>query len=200
MRRGGGKSKGAGFEREICKRLSLWVSRGTKQDVFWRSAMSGGRSTVARKKGTVLNRQAGDITATAPEGHQLTGTFFIECKFYKDLQLRSFLLNLEYGKLWEFWDKALEEAFSYGKEPLLIAKQNLIPTLVLVTKAGAAQLGTVIRGGAHSMPRPIAWLRSDVLLYWFDELLELRYLADNGADIVMKKPKLTPTALRRKAR
>jgi len=47
MRKGGGKAKGASFERDICRRLSLWVSAGKQEDVFWRSAMSGGRSTVA---------------------------------------------------------------------------------------------------------------------------------------------------------
>ena len=54
MRKGGGKAKGSSFERLICKELSLWITGGEHQDVFWRSAMSGGRSTVAMKKGDKL--------------------------------------------------------------------------------------------------------------------------------------------------
>jgi hypothetical protein len=77
MSNGRSKAKGSSFERDICKRLSLWVSDGEEQDCFWRSAMSGGRSTVANRRGVKLNRQAGDITSTSPEGHALTDKFFI---------------------------------------------------------------------------------------------------------------------------
>ena len=38
MRKGGGKGKGGNFEREICKALSLWVSKGLNVDLYWRSA------------------------------------------------------------------------------------------------------------------------------------------------------------------
>jgi hypothetical protein len=51
MRKGGGKQKGSQFERDVCRELSLWVSHGKQEDVYWRSAMSGGRSTVAALKG-----------------------------------------------------------------------------------------------------------------------------------------------------
>src|SRR5215216_6431446 len=38
--------KGPQWEREVCRALSLWVTNGERVDVFWRSAMSGGRATV----------------------------------------------------------------------------------------------------------------------------------------------------------
>ena len=122
MRRGGGKQKGSAFERKVCRLLSLWMSHGEKEDLLWRSAMSGGRATVAKKKGIDI-RQAGDITAVAPEGHALTDLFYIECKNYRDLQIDSFILDNR-GKLAEFWRIAVREADRHERCPMLIAKEN----------------------------------------------------------------------------
>ena len=123
MRRGGfGKRKGSGFEREICKILSLWVSGGHKEDVFWRSAMSGGRATVHHRKGTAI-RQAGDICAVAPEGHEFSEAWFVECKNIRDMRLSSFLLS-DTGPLAKFWRVAQREANIHGREPMLIVRSR----------------------------------------------------------------------------
>ena len=70
-----GKLKGGAFEREICVKLSKWVSYGERDDLFWRSAMSGGRQTVGFKKGINRKNQAGDITAIDPIGQKLIDSF-----------------------------------------------------------------------------------------------------------------------------
>lgn len=124
-----GPGKGAGFERMICKALSLWVSHGSDVDLFWRSAMSGGRATQARKKGISV-RQSGDICAQAPEAHVLTDAWFMECKFRKDLQFDFFLLRNK-GILASFWNKARAEARHYERTPVLIVKQNGYPIVVI---------------------------------------------------------------------
>lgn len=128
---GAGKRKGSAFERDVCVKLSLWVSGGKKTDLFWRSAMSGGRATVARKTGKMV-RQAGDICATTPEGHSFTSVWFVECKSYKQIDLAQFLV-LRKGVLAGWWKKCRFEARQYGREPMLIVKQNGWPALV-VTK------------------------------------------------------------------
>lgn len=138
-----GKQKGSAFERDVCKSLSLWVSKGKQTDLFWRSAMSGGRATVGRKKGELL-RVAGDICAVTPEGHVLTDKYYIECKFYRDLDIDAFFTKSR-GKLTQFWIECAEGARNYNKAPMLIAKQNLIPTLVLM----------------NNHPNPIAFMN-----YW----------------------------------
>jgi len=120
-----GKQKGGEYERQVCKLLSLWVSGGQHVDLYWRSAMSGGRAT--RANGAV--RQSGDITAVAPEGHVLTDHCFIECKHHRDLGLRQLLLGR--GPLAQFWLQARRQAALYGRKTVLIAKQNLFPALVL---------------------------------------------------------------------
>ena len=124
-----GKQKGSGFERECCKELSLWITDGKMEDCLWRSAMSGGRATVARRKGQMV-RQSGDICAVSPEGHILTDKWFIECKNYRRLQLDQFLVKGT-GDLATFWKKACEEAARDSKDPMLIAKQNSWPTLII---------------------------------------------------------------------
>lgn len=129
MRPGGGKQKGASFEREVCVALSRWVTRGRKDDCFWRSAMSGGRATVIHRQGGT-NRQAGDITAVAPEGHPLTSVWYIECKHVRDLNIDTFIVSGR-GMLADFWRTANAEATRHAKVPMLIARQNRFPTIVV---------------------------------------------------------------------
>lgn len=132
MRRGGAKQKGASFEREICKKLSLWISRGKAEDLLWRSAMSGGRSTVGRKKGKQHSSQAGDISAVDRRGAPFIEAYYVECKSYKDLNFENLIKGS--GHLIDFWKTTKEEAGHYKKHPLLIAKQNNHPAIVCLTK------------------------------------------------------------------
>ena len=134
MRKGGGKAKGSSFEREICRRLSLWISHGSQEDVFWRSALSGGRATVAAKKGLRLATQAGDISAIHPLGNAFIEAFMVECKNYADLKFEGLITGK--GHLAEFWVTAKNEAIKYGKLPMLIAKQNQQPSIVFLDRKG----------------------------------------------------------------
>lgn len=152
-----GKQKGSSFEREVCKALSLWVSKGVSVDLYWRAAMSGGRATVA--KGTV--RQAGDITAVAPEGHILTDNFYVECKNYKDVDLDCLVKGK--GALLTFWQTAQKEAAKYNRIPTLIFKRNHWPTLFCSTQQGMRELGA----------KPsISYFNADLHIIHFDLLLK----------------------------
>ena len=131
MKAGGGKQKGAQFERDVCVKLSLWVTGGEKRDCFWRSAMSGGRATISGRKGIDLSRQAGDISAIAPEGHSFTNLFYIEAKFYKSLEIPGFVYGSG-GVLSQFWETCKKEAKKHKRQPMLIAKENGRPPLVIV--------------------------------------------------------------------
>src|ERR1039458_9196081 len=117
-KRGGGKQKGAAFERKICQELSVWVSEGKRKDLYWRSAMSGGRATLGKRRGEDLAHQAGDICAVHPDGHVLTDSYFIECKHYRNLEFDRFLFGE--GKLGKFWKVASAQAESHGRIPMLI--------------------------------------------------------------------------------
>lgn len=129
MRAGGGKRKGSKFERSICRELSRWITKGVREDVFWRSSISGGRATVALRKGIKV-RQAGDICAVAEEGNAFCDQWFIECKHLKSLKLDSFLIQ-NTGRLAKIWKKVLKQAKEHNRDPMLIAQQNGWPPLVI---------------------------------------------------------------------
>lgn len=153
MRPGGGKSKGSAFERQVCVALSRWVSDGKREDIFWRSAMSGGRATVRGKRGKNTNSQLGDISSVAPEGHALTARFVIECKHVASLDLEAFLFKRK-GALAAFWKTLTDIADANNKVPLLIARQNRLSTLMICTPAGFAALGLWHFVQAISCPEP----------------------------------------------
>lgn len=133
MRAGGGKSKGASFERKICVALSLWVTEGKREDVFWRSAMSGGRATVRAAKGKSTKAQYGDISSVAKEGHALIDNFVVECKHVRDLNFRAALIRSS-GPLVEFWKQVSRDANKADRDPLLIARQNGCPIMVFIAE------------------------------------------------------------------
>lgn len=82
-KRGKGPTKGSTFEREICKKLSLWWTQDLKtprDDVFWRIGGSGGRAKNRGRKGKETYGQCGDICATDPIGDPLTKLITFELK------------------------------------------------------------------------------------------------------------------------
>lgn len=172
MRTGGGKQKGASFERAVCKHLSLWISKGKRDDIYWRSAMSGGRATLA--KGT-RGTQAGDISSIDSMGELLTNAFLIECKHYASLDLLPFVLNLRRGKLYKFWKHAFNDASAHGKYPMLIAKQNLMKPLVVTNSFAPSSM-------QHKIPELIrapfitittGTLTPNINIFWLDEMFPL---------------------------
>lgn len=155
-----GKQKGSAFEREICTKLSLWITNGEKIDCLWRSAMSGGRATV--QKGKV--RQAGDITAVALEGHALTDKLYIECKSYKELGLDCLIKGK--GTLLDIWKTTKNEALKYNKIPSLIFKQNNWPTVFCTSCEGVYLL---------KIEPPISYHTDDIHMMKFETLLKTAF-------------------------
>ena len=140
MKPGAGKTKGGNFEREICRKLSLWISAGERDDLFWRSSLSGGRATVAFKKGKQNLTQCGDISSIHPDGNVLTDRYLISCKFYSDLKLEGAMLGNK-GGISQFWEECVAEAKRYGKQPILVAKQNNTRPFICLNAKGAANFG-----------------------------------------------------------
>lgn len=130
MKAGGGKGKGAAFEREVCKRLSLWLSHGLRDDLLWRSAMSGGRATIQLRSNKINRAQSGDISAVDQLAYAFCDRNFVEIKHYGDLSIARGLVS-QVGALYNFWVVACREALRYNQQPVLIARQNLYPTLAI---------------------------------------------------------------------
>lgn len=175
MRKGGGGQKGAAFERGMCKRLSLWVSHGKREDLFWRSSMSGGRATVMKRRGITLAAQAGDIVAVDKAGQALTADFYFELKHVKNYQLDSFITK-NTGRLAAYWYRACQEASEYGKSAVLIARQNQFPTIVVC----GIDIGNVLTDRVLGIRRGY---RAQIFIpgergceiWWLDKLLSLKF-------------------------
>lgn len=131
------KQKGAAFERKVCVRLSLWASDMTREDLYWRSAMSGGRATLVSRKGRgqAVTAQAGDLSCIHPMGNFLLELYTVECKFYKELNWHSLVYGHP-GLLDQIYHPTRAAAAKHGRQPLIIAKQNLRDELVVTTQAG----------------------------------------------------------------
>lgn len=154
MRKGGSKSKGNSFERDICRELSKWVSCGEREDCYWRSSLSGGKATIAKAKGKMLLAMTGDISCINPIGQPFLDRFYLELKFYRDLNYTGILTGT--GHLVRFWEKTVLEANCYGKMPILITKQNHLPITVALQSAGLTKLGladpqAIISAWRHGM-------------------------------------------------
>lgn len=132
---GGGGSKGAAFERQICKILSLWISNNEHEDVFWRSPLSGGRFTVSSKKSNSNIKHSGDVSITDTKGQKLIDKFNIELKFYKSLNIEGLIFNTKSG-IRSFWDQTLRDSRLSKKLPMLIAKQNTKNPLLILNSDG----------------------------------------------------------------
>jgi len=151
------KQKGSSFEREICRKLSLWVSEGNSDDLYWRSAMSGGRATVRTKKGQKTTHGQGDISSVTPEGSILTDNFVIECKNYNSIGFSNFLYNK--GVLKEIWSKLLKESIESNKHPLLVIKENRKPVLVCFNR----NIGFIPF---------LCKFKQGLVVYYFDDLIK----------------------------
>jgi hypothetical protein len=127
--------------------------------------MSGGRATV---RGLDV-RQAGDVCAVAPEGHEFCQRYFIECKHLKSLDFHCLLKGT--GMLHKHFAVAAKQALKRGLTPMLIARQNGSP-VVLATYEFAKLRSrlTVTQGG------------DEFYIYRFDEYLTQRW--GNVADQV----------------
>lgn len=132
MRPGGGRAKGANFERASCLQLSLWVSGGARGDLFTRNIGSGGKFTVAHKRGEETG-MPGDMMAGHHTAFDFCTLFSIECKHYADLELDKYLcdrLDKSFlGKVYTFTELQGRHA---GLRPMVIAKQDRKPALVLI--------------------------------------------------------------------
>ena len=144
MRAGGGKTKGSAFERKVCVDLSHWISGNFRDDLFWRSAMSGGRATVGKKQGINRRTQMGDITAIAGDSifarraAILQERAIIECKCLKTIQLEKLIYEREGAVV-----DALRQIEELGdiRAPVVIAKQDRKPALIISSQVFFYQHG-----------------------------------------------------------
>jgi hypothetical protein len=116
MRVGGGRDKGFGFEIQIAKRLSKWITGDDKDPIFWRSAGSGSFGKI-----TTITNLRGDIMSIKEAGNPLMDKISIEVKCYKDIDLLG-LIDGRSTTIPDWWRQCRDDAGD--KIPLLIMKRN----------------------------------------------------------------------------
>lgn len=122
--------KGSGWEREVARRLSLWISKGEDANLFERNVGSGGAFTMAARRGGVRGIP-GDLMSVHPQSYQFLQKFFVEAKFWRDLNLEAALWKKsgEFYKVIEFNEKQGKDS---KRELIIIAKQNHKPPLLFM--------------------------------------------------------------------
>jgi hypothetical protein len=175
MKPGGGAAKGAGFERHICSRLSLWVTGGVRNDLFNRNKLSGGSFTIAADKGYELGLP-GDVAAAHPTAFEFLSLFAVEAKHHKFIDLDRLLWDPQ-GRnfLARVWQQTKAQAGLVNVNPMIVAKQNNSPAIVLLP----ADIGALAL--QHSYPPNLMMFhrlhRDTIMLLSFDEVL--RYVRPN---------------------
>ena len=156
-------AKGGVFESEMCKKLSLWWTDGTRDDVFWRTGLSGGRATARAKRGLSTAHQHGDIGPTDPIGAPLTDLFVFELKRgYSDATVQDLLDRLHTSKpgWFEQWVvKAREDCEAAGALGwLLITRRDRRKEMIWMERKTAEVLDDVVGGGTKWLSTVVPWV------------------------------------------
>ena len=201
MKPGRGAAKGAAFERLIAKQFSLWVSGGKNPDLLWRSAGSGGRSTMRRKQtGRGIEYHASDIAPLHPDAAPFVDVFTLECKNYAALDLHRLFYEPGQSSIVKWWRQAWRDARSVGRKPLLVMRELRQAALIVVPSTGTTpDIAFVQLAGGSAV-----WvedMRAHVIL--LDAVLRIPYvtfknchsndipsLADNGPTPDRKRTRL----------
>ena len=127
MRKGGGKHKGSGFERDMCRLLSSWWSSGETEEVFWR-ADSGGKA-----KTTKSMHLCGDLFQFNFDYPKLPCS--VEAKFHKDFDwevLFEETVGSSTQNIINWWKQCSEDAKRAKLIPAMIFKKNFRQAFVML--------------------------------------------------------------------
>jgi hypothetical protein len=128
------KALGNNYEREVAKKLSLWITNNENDDVVWRDLGSGSRGTVRAKQGKNTTRH-GDFVPTDLNYKWLFDLFCIDSKSYKEWNpLFINEKNMKSNSILNQWIKVCQE--SQGKIPMMIChiRDRKTPEFVIVPK------------------------------------------------------------------
>ena len=125
-------AKGGENERAKCREWSLWFSNDEKDDLFWRSPGSGGRSKVRSKSSKTTDNAYGDLSSTSPIGEPLLRVVTIEVKkgYNRNLDLLSLIdSKSDKQELQKFWRQVSTDAQNaqkaeWGSEPVLVVHRD----------------------------------------------------------------------------
>lgn len=190
MRAGGSNAKGGDWENEICRRLSRWITRGERSDLFRRNIMSGGLHTTSLRFGRDPG-QPGDIAANHPDAFSFLDLWMIECKHRKAIDLHVALWQQK-GELHNYIEKAEKQSVEANRSFMLIAKQNFRPAICIIPHETGVE-----RAEKSGLIYHEFWNRRSIA-FLFDSLTKTSpepwlkninsYNRDDGLRIVLRRP------------
>lgn len=138
-RPGRGREKGNNYERQMCKRVSLWVSDGVTDELVWRTDASGSRATNRQRLGHDTRKyEFGDMKPTGEEARPLFEYLCWELRSRARFEMFTvFGSGKEDPKLslLSSWAKACAEADCSSRRPVLITHANGRPDIIWVERA-----------------------------------------------------------------
>ena len=136
MKSGGGKAKGSGYEREIAKFLTKWITGSEKPYCFWRSPSSGALATISAAMDA-----SGDIIPIRDEGKFLTNLFSIEIKTgYPHADFFQHFKDMKNDVIKAFWIQCCTDAKKADKYPMLIFKKSGLKPIIGINSITRAEL------------------------------------------------------------
>ena len=138
-------NKGSPFERDIARKLSLWLSSGVADDWFWRTAGSGGRATNRAKQGKATANGGGDICAQTKEAQELLNLVTFELKRGYNTATVSDLLDIEGGGVMGKFIAQAKKSASLSGTPFwaVIHKRDRREALVITNMRDLLQLPNI---------------------------------------------------------
>jgi Holliday junction resolvase len=114
--------KGGAYEREIAKKLSLWLTNGKEKNELIRSVSSGGWKFKQK-------RQVGDLAPNGPHGAAFRDVFGVECKNRESFLWQHYWTSKD-PELFKWWKKIMEESNEANLLPLIIYRKNYVPDVI----------------------------------------------------------------------
>ena len=179
---GYGGKKGAAYERMIAVMFSLWISEGTREDLLWRTAMSGGRATVKRQRGRKADAQAGDLGSIDPMADWFTSTFLLELKRYHSFDWHrdvadptSATSQKATKRPLEIFLHTVQEAKVAGRvAPMVILRGDRCPDLIMTTGKGFRKIAP----RSAKLPCTVTFPEMDCIVFRLDHLLSMVKYSD----------------------
>lgn len=168
MKKGQSKSKGTQYERDICKKLSLWWTNGKRNDIFWTTSGSGSRATRATK---MKAKQFGDVCAIDPKGDHLIDLFTIELKRGYNNKTPFDILDSR-DKTWLSWFEDIQRDHERAGSLAwwIISKRDRRKELVTIPEHLDLQIASI--QNLQTIRTHVPELERDVYTYRLDEFLE----------------------------
>jgi len=140
-----GHAKGSEFERQICKKLSLWWTDGERDDIFWRTAGSGAMAKTRKKTGGAAFGQYGDIQAIDPIGQPLIDVCTMELKKGYNRSTSHDILDASVTAKQQEFHRFIEQAKTDSKNAkslywMLISKRDRREAIVTIPLAFVIKL------------------------------------------------------------